>query len=29
VLAATDGPIGPYRKYCRQLYDWPAAEAAE
>ncbi len=29
VLAATDGPIGPYRKYCRQFYDWPKAEAAE
>jgi len=27
VLAANDGPIGAYRKYCRQFYAWP--EAAE
>lgn len=28
VLAANDGPIGPYRKWCRQFYSYPA-EAAE
>lgn len=28
VLAAGDGPIGKYRKWCRQFYDWPAEQAA-
>jgi nitrite reductase/ring-hydroxylating ferredoxin subunit len=29
VLAANDGPIGAYRKWCRRFYDEPHAEAAE
>ena len=30
VLAANDGPIGAYRKWCRRFYDYPEqAEAAE
>ena len=28
VLASTDGPIGAYRKYCRQFYDWPDTDDA-
>ncbi|MEM1413265.1 MAG: Rieske 2Fe-2S domain-containing protein [Myxococcota bacterium] len=29
LLAASDGPIGPYRKWCRQFYAYDEAEAAE
>ncbi|MCB9615334.1 MAG: Rieske 2Fe-2S domain-containing protein [Sandaracinus sp.] len=29
VLAANDGPIGAYRKWCRRFYDETRAEAAE
>ena len=29
VLAANDGPIGAYRKWCRRFYDESRAEAAE
>lgn len=29
MLAGGDGPIGRYRRWCRQFYDWPEQQAAQ